>query len=120
MTKKILYHILFIFDVIALLLIFLQTFLAFNGMTRDDFETFNFWRTNITYFVIIFWIWNIVIWSQRDKKISRFFALIFLPGIYTLFYYRHVLKNNWLDNNENSLNNSHKKNQLLETKSLQG
>jgi hypothetical protein len=29
--------------------------------------------------------------------------LFFLPGLYTLFYYRHVLRNNWLDKNENLL-----------------
>jgi len=103
MTKKILYHILFILNVISLLMVFLQTFLAFNGLTRDKFEILNFWRMNVTYFVLIFWIWNIIIWSKRDKKIGRFFALFFLPGLYTLFYYRHVLRNNWVDKNENLL-----------------
>ena len=79
----------------------LQTVQAFNGLTRDKIEILNFWRMNITYFVGIFWIWNMIIWSGKDKIVGRFFALFFLPGLYNLFYYRLVLKNNWLDKNEN-------------------
>jgi hypothetical protein len=74
-----------------------QTVLAFNGLSRDDFATISFWRMNITYFVIALWIWDIIIWSKKDKKVSHFLGLFFLNGLYTLYYYRLVLKNNWLE-----------------------
>jgi len=64
-------------------MLIIQTVLVFKGLTSDNFETLNFWRMNITYFVVIFWLWNIIIWSNRDKKIGRFIALLFLPGLYT-------------------------------------
>jgi hypothetical protein len=80
-----------------------QIFLFWKGYTMEELETFMFWRMNLTYLGIAFWIWNIVIWSKRDKKIGQFFALFFLPGLYTMFYYRRVLKNNWLNAKEENI-----------------
>ena len=100
MTKKIIYHALFILNIVLFFMALGQIYLLGKGYSMDDLQTFIFWRMNVTYFGVAFWIWNIVIWSKRDKKIGRFFALFFLPGLYTLFYYRIVLKNNWLDKQE--------------------
>lgn len=103
MTKKYVYHFLFIVNVILFFMAFGQIYLFGKGYTMEELETFMFWRMNLTYLGIAFWIWNIVIWSKRDKEIRRFFALFFLPGLYTLFYYRRVLKNSWLDTKEETI-----------------
>jgi hypothetical protein len=100
MTKKLIYHGLFILNFLLIVLTFGHMILVWNGYSLENLETIMFWRMNLTYFVAAFWIWNIVIWSKQDKKIGRFFALFFLPGLYTLFYYRIVLKNNWLNRKE--------------------
>jgi hypothetical protein len=100
MTKKLIYHGLFILNFVLFLMVFVHLALAFNGYSREELETLMFWRMILTYFVFAFFIWNIVIWTKRDKKVGRFLALFFLPGLYTLFYYRIVLKNKWLDKQE--------------------
>jgi hypothetical protein len=100
MAKKIIYHGLFILNVVLLIMAFGQVYLFAKGYSADALQTFMLWRTNLTLFGLAFLIWNIVIWSKRDKKVGRFLALFFLPGLYTLFYYRIVLKNNWLDKQE--------------------
>ena len=100
MIKKIIYHSLFILDLFGLILAISQIILSVKGYSMDDLQTFMFWRITLTYFGLAFLIWNIVIWSKRDKKVSRFFALFFLPGLYALFYYRIVLKNKWLEKQE--------------------
>lgn len=98
MTKKLIYHGLFIFNIAALLMAIAQATLFGKDSSMEDLNSFIMYRTYVTLFVFIFLIWNIVIWSKRDKKVIRFLALFFLPGLYTLFYYPKVLKNKWLDN----------------------
>ena len=100
MAKKLIYHGLFILNILVFILAILYFAFAWNGYSREDLEPLNLWRMNLAYFIFVFLIWDFVIWTKRDKKVGRFLALFFLPGIYTLFYYRIVLKNNWLDKQE--------------------
>ena len=53
-------------------------------------------RMLLTIPVIILWIKNLQIWSKKDKNISRFFLLLLLTGFYSPFYFKRILKNNWL------------------------
>jgi hypothetical protein len=46
--------------------------------------------------VIAFGIYNIIIWSKFDKHLGRFFALFFLLGLYTPFYFKKAIKNGWV------------------------
>lgn len=46
--------------------------------------------------VYYIWIYLIVIWAKKDKNVGRFFLLFFLIGIYTLFYFKRALKNDWI------------------------
>jgi hypothetical protein len=96
MIKKTIYHFLFAMNIVAAILAIVVIILVTKGISEEDLAFFNQWRMIAAYFVFAFWIWNIIIWSKSDKKIARFFALFFLLGIYTLFYYRIVLKNNWI------------------------
>ena len=100
MTRKTIYHGLFILNFVLLIMAFGQVYLFSKGYSSDVLQTFMNWRMYLTIFGLAFLIWNIVIWSKRDKKVGRFLALFFLPGLYTLFYYRIVLKNKWLDKPE--------------------
>ena len=68
-----------------------------QGRSSDDLQTLLTWRMNSTFFLLVFWIWSMVIWSKNDKKIIRFLALFFLPGLFTLYYFFLVIKNNWLE-----------------------
>lgn len=95
--KKYIYHSLFGLNLIALILAILQMVLFGIGYSQDELQTILKIRFNLTFFILIFIIWNIVIWAKKDKKIGRLLALFFLPGIYTLFYYRIVIKNKYLD-----------------------
>jgi hypothetical protein len=52
-------------------------------------------RLILTVPVLVLWINNLMIWSKRDKSISRFLLLFFFNGIYNPFYYRLILKNHW-------------------------
>ncbi len=97
MLRKYMYHGLFIFNLAALFMAVAQAIFFSSDSSMDDMHTFIMYRTYVTFLVLIFLGWNIVIWSKRDKKVIRFLALFFLPGLYTLFYYPKVLKNNWLD-----------------------
>jgi len=53
-------------------------------------------RMLLTVPVIILWIKNLQIWSKKDKNINRFFLLFLLSGFYSPFYFKRILKNNWL------------------------
>jgi len=96
MIKKILFHSLFGLNIVALVLTILQIVLFVKGYRTEDLETFMLWKMIVTCFVFAFWIWSIVIWSKKDKRVGRFFALFFLPGLFTLFYYKTINKNNWI------------------------
>jgi hypothetical protein len=98
--KEFLYHLLYAFNIFALVMLFVGEFLKINNYSDEIQFTFINFRLGITIIVMIFWIWNIVIWFKRDKKVGRFFALFFLNGFYTLYYYRLVIKNNWIKNQE--------------------
>lgn len=37
--------------------------------------------------IIFLWVYSLILWSKNDKRISRFFMLFFLIGIYSPFYY---------------------------------
>ena len=97
MIKKILYHVLFIANIIALIMTIVQIIWVIKGHLELEYGDFARWKLYVTYLVFAFLIWNIVIWSKRDKKVGRFFALFFLPGVYTIYYYWIVVKNNWID-----------------------
>lgn len=45
--------------------------------------------------ILPFWIWNLVICYKKDPT-ARIFLLFFLNGLYTPFYSRRVLTNNWV------------------------
>lgn len=100
MKKELWYHFLFIINIIALLMFFGQYFLRDNGYSESAQYSFMQIRLGITIPLIFFWIWNIIIWSKKDKKVNRFFALFLLNGFYTLYYYKLVIKNNWLKNEQ--------------------
>ena len=51
-------------------------------------------RMLMTIPVLILWIYNIKIWSRRDKQIRRFLLLFFFNGLYNPFYYRKAVKSN--------------------------
>ena len=61
----------------------------------DSLE-FNLVYTSLAPICIAYWIWLLVIWGKKDKKISRFFLLFFLNFIYSSVYYRIIVKNRWL------------------------
>lgn len=46
--------------------------------------------------VLVLWLMCIRIWSEKDKKASRFFLLFFLIGFFTIFYFRKALKEKWI------------------------
>ncbi len=46
--------------------------------------------------LLVFTIWLMVIWGKEDKKVSGFLLLLFLMGIYSVFYFRIAKKNNWI------------------------
>ena len=46
--------------------------------------------------VLIFTVYCMILWSKKDNYVLNFFLLFFLMGVYTPFYYRKVLKNNWI------------------------
>ena len=95
--KKVLYHIFFTANIISLVLLTVYMILFAKGHSADELQNLVTWRMNAAFGVFIFWIWNLIIWSKRDKNIYRFFALFFLIGIFTLYYYFIVLKNKWLE-----------------------
>jgi len=59
-------------------------------------ETFIQIRMVLTIPILILWIYNLIVWSKKDKSIGRFLLLFFLNGLYNPFYFRRILKNNWL------------------------
>ena len=44
---------------------------------------------------ICFWIWSLVICYKKDKGSNKFPLILVFP-IYSLFYYKRIMKNNWL------------------------
>ena len=98
MNKKLIFHGLFAMNIALLIFTIFFIFLLDWGFTVEQLETITTIRMLIASLVFAFWIWCLVIWSKHDKKIGRFLLLFFLIGFYTLFYYRIVLKNKWIDN----------------------
>ncbi len=95
MSKKIIFQLLFILNILLLFLVVIQ---PMSGLHTIEADYILLLRINLTYFILIFWIWNIIIWKKRDQRINKFLLLFFLPGLYTLFYYRIILKNKWIEN----------------------
>jgi len=58
-------------------------------------KTFLSFRFILTIPILVLWINNLIIWSKFDKHIGRFLLLFFLIGVYSPFYFRKILKNNW-------------------------
>jgi hypothetical protein len=50
--------------------------------------------------IFAYWIYLVTLWSKYDKKISRFFALFFLFGLYSIFYSKKILRNENFRNSE--------------------
>lgn len=46
--------------------------------------------------LLAFLIYNISIWSKKDKRTGTLIALLFLNMIYVPFYFRNALKNGWV------------------------
>lgn len=45
---------------------------------------------------IILWIYCLLIWAKFDKKTIRIYLLLFLNGVYVIFYYRKIKKKKWI------------------------
>ena len=59
-------------------------------------DQFLSYRMIINIPIILLWIYNLVIWSRKDKHVLRFFLLFFLNAFYNPFYFRKALKSNWI------------------------
>ena len=96
--KNIILRSLFYFNIFFIFLSFTLFFTAAATGDRDWWmgETVMLIRTFGALIVFIFVVWLMVIWSQKDKKASRFLLLFFLMGFYSVFYFRIVQKNNWI------------------------
>ena len=75
--KKYIYYSLFGLNLVALILAILQMVLFGIGYSQKELQTILTIRFNLTFFILIFIIWNIVIWAKKDKKIGRILALFF-------------------------------------------
>ncbi len=95
--KIIIYTILFYINLLGLVLGVFHMVLFYFDYSEYILELLLHVRMISTYFILVFWIWNMIIWGQKDKKAKRFIALFFLSAFYTLYYYRLVRKNNWLN-----------------------
>ncbi len=47
-------------------------------------------------FTLVLWIFNLFLWSKKDKVLKRFIPLFFLIGIYSPFYFIKALNNKWI------------------------
>jgi hypothetical protein len=83
---------LYIFIIIAA---FLRMHEFLNYVFTDT--TFLNFRLILGVPIIILWVYDMVKWSKHDKHIGRFLLIFFLLGIYSPFYFRRILKNNWLN-----------------------
>jgi hypothetical protein len=91
-----LFTLLFYLNLLALVLAVAQMFMLWFNIGEDLFSIIIQIRLYLTFPILASWIWSIVICFQRDKS-ARIFALFFLAGFYTLFYYKRVMKNNWIN-----------------------
>lgn len=46
--------------------------------------------------ILILWIYNIIVWSKKDKNIVQFILILLLNALYNPFYYRKAVKNKWV------------------------
>ena len=100
MKKSALIQILYYWNIIMLITYLLMIFMSFNS---NYFKILFFQnitvltiRTVCVIPVLIFTVYCMILWSKKDKHVLNFFLLFFLMGIYTPFYYRKALKNNWI------------------------
>lgn len=89
---------LYYYNIIFLFFVFGLFFLSILAGDNQIFagETMLQVRSIGTIPILIFWIWNMVIWSKHDKKAERFLLIFFLNGIYCPFYFNRALKNKWI------------------------
>ncbi len=94
--KVYIYKILFAINLLALILAIFHMILFWYDFDQSFLDFVLSLRMYSTYFILILWIWNMIIWGKKDKKVIRFVALFFLSGFYNLFYFKIAMKNKWL------------------------
>ncbi len=98
--KKVFLKVGFYANIILYLSYFVLVFaVLFHIQSVESFiysPIFNSIKTIISLIVLIFWIYNLILWSKYDKKIGNFLLLFFLIGIYTPFYYLKAVRNKWI------------------------
>ncbi len=96
--KKVVLYLLF-----AINIAFVPLNLIHIGLMRSLSESDNtlFLNIRITLVLLLigFWIYLMNIWSQYDRKVVRFFLLLFFNGFYTWFYFLFAKNNGWIFNN---------------------
>ncbi len=59
-------------------------------------DVFSCIRSILSYVTFGFSIYNLYIWAKYDKRITIFFLLFFLMGLYTPFYYLNAKRKGWV------------------------
>ncbi len=98
--KKVFLKVGFYANIILYLSYFVLVFaVLFHSQSIESFiysPVFKSIKTIISLIVLVFWIYNLILWSKYDKKIGNFLLLFFLIGIYTPFYYLKAVRNKWI------------------------
>ena len=55
-------------------------------------DWFTWLRTYLTLPILILMIWDIVLWSKGEKRTRDILLLIFLPGVWSIFFSQKILK----------------------------
>src|ERR1041385_6817969 len=103
MRMKTIGNILYSLNFLQLIVVVVHTFLFAKygyNFSLGDGKITNDLFYNVRGILVIpilgFIIYCIYVWDKKDKKTSRILLLIFLPGVYTLFYYPFILRNGWV------------------------
>gem|GEM_PF-6221490 len=89
-----LYYYTLIFSILSILLIFPIPFFHISEYFYG--EDFYSTRTILVIPCILFWIYNLYLWSKFDKNVIRFFLLFFFNALYSLYYFKRAKKLKWI------------------------
>jgi len=96
--KKIFFDICYVSTIVTIAAFVIPSILVDLGVLKDvlSSDIAIVIRGVALLFLLILWIKCIIVWSKKDKNVLRFFLLFFLHGLYMLYYYPKIIKNNWL------------------------
>ena len=96
--KKIFFDICYLGTIVTLVIFLISFIIPENELNTQFFfnKSFLIFRYFSFLLLIILWVKCLISWYKYDKNIIRLLMLFLLHAFFIIYYYRKLVKNNWL------------------------